>query len=69
MKAIDALPAFPLERRGNSTTFRSSLMTIARIFVIDEALGRSRGGYSTKIHLRCERGKPMEMELALSQRR
>jgi hypothetical protein len=29
-----------------------------------EALGRSRDGYSTKIHLRCERGgKPMVLVL------
>jgi transposase len=34
-----------------------------------EALGRSRGGYSTKIHLRCERsGKPMVLVLTGGER-
>jgi transposase len=34
-----------------------------------EALGRSRGGHSTKIHLRCERGgKPMALVLTEGQR-
>ena len=34
-----------------------------------EALGRSRGGYSTKIHPRCERsGKPMAFVLTVGQR-
>ena len=34
-----------------------------------EALGRSRGGYSTKIHLRCERGgKPIVILLTEGQR-
>ena len=34
-----------------------------------EALGRSRGGYSTKIHLRCERGgKPMVFVLTRGER-
>ena len=34
-----------------------------------EALGRSRGGYSTKVHLRCERGgKPMVLVLTSGER-
>jgi transposase len=34
-----------------------------------EALGRSRGGFSTKIHLRCERsGKPMVFVLTSGER-
>lgn len=36
-KALTALPAFTPERRGEFTTFRSWLMTIARNVVIDEA--------------------------------
>jgi RNA polymerase sigma-70 factor (ECF subfamily) len=36
-KAIAALPTFRPERRGESSTFRSWLMTIARNVVIDEA--------------------------------
>jgi RNA polymerase sigma-70 factor (ECF subfamily) len=38
-KAIAALPAYRPERRGEGTTFRSWLMTIARNVVIDEARG------------------------------
>ena len=35
----------------------------------DEALGRSRGGYSTKLHVRAERqGKPMAVLLSAGQR-
>jgi RNA polymerase sigma-70 factor (ECF subfamily) len=36
-RALAALPAFRPERRGDITTFRSWLMTIARNVVIDEA--------------------------------
>ncbi len=36
-RAIAALPTYQPERRGDSTTFRSWLMTIARNVVIDEA--------------------------------
>jgi hypothetical protein len=36
----------------------------------DEALGRSRGGFSTKVHLRAEgRGKPMVVVLSGGERR
>jgi DNA-directed RNA polymerase specialized sigma24 family protein len=48
MRAIGALRAFRPERRGNSTTFRSSLMTIARNFVIDEARTAGKQRRSTR---------------------
>ena len=35
----------------------------------DEKLGRSRGGFSTKIHIRCEgKGKPITFILSFGQR-
>ena len=35
----------------------------------DEALGRSRGGFSTKVHLACEgRGRPLSILVTAGQR-
>src|SRR5215213_5983030 len=51
------VPAFRGQHRGPCPSTRSGSQGGD---AATEALGRSRGGYSTKIHVRCERdGKPM----------
>lgn len=50
-------------KKGTTTTGRAT-----RADYPDEALGRSRGGFSTKIHLRAEgRGKPLALLLTAGQ--
>jgi RNA polymerase sigma-70 factor (ECF subfamily) len=71
-KAIGALPAFRPERRGDGTTFRSWLMTIARNVVIDEIRRASPttpiDAPATRARLIARDRSPEESAIAASER-